>query len=88
VNGDHIPANFFSKEAAASPVSSIMGAPGPSWEFKKGKPAVVVAGTRFQTVVKNSGAVVRVTQSQGATTATAAPGQNTVQASGDQTTKP
>ena len=88
VNGDHIPANFFSREAAASPVSSIMGSPGPSWEFKKGKPAVVVAGTRFQTVVKNSGAVVRVTQSQGATTATAAPGQNTVQATGDQTTKP
>jgi hypothetical protein len=49
---------------------------------------VVVAGTRFQTVVKNSGAVVRVTQSQGATAATAAPGQNTVQATGDQAAKP
>lgn len=83
VNGDHIPANFFSKEAAASPVSTIMGAPGPSWEFKKGKPAVVAAGTKFQTVVKNSGAVVRVTQSQG-TTAAAEPlqGQPAVQAAG------
>jgi hypothetical protein len=89
VNGDHIPANFFSKEAAASPVSAIMGAPGPSWEFKKGKPAVVAAGTRFQTVVKNSGAVVRVTQSQGATAAAvAAPAQTAVQSAGAETTKP
>jgi hypothetical protein len=88
VNGDHIPANFFSKEAAASPMSSIMGAPGPSWEFKKGKPAVVVAGTRFQTVVKNSGAVLRVTPSQGTSAAAATPGQNTVQATGDQANKP
>jgi hypothetical protein len=89
VNGDHVSANFFSKEAAANPMSAIMGAPGPSWEFKKGKPAVIAAGTRFQTVVKTSGAVVRVTQSQGATAAAvAAPTQTPVQSAGAETTKP
>ncbi len=72
VNGDHIPANFFSKEAAENPMSSIMGAPGPSWEFKKGKPAVIAAKTRFQTVIRKSGAIVRVAQSQ-ATSAAAQP---------------
>ncbi len=89
VNGDHIPANFFSKEAAASPMSAIMGAPGPSWEFKKGKPVVIAAGTRFQTVVKNSGEVVRVTQSQGTTAAAvAAPAQTAAQSAGHEGTKP
>src|SRR5580704_5992254 len=91
VNGDHIPANFYSKEAAANPMSSIMGAPGPSWEFKKGKPAVVAAGMKFQSVIKNSGAVVRVTQSQGVTaSAVAMPGQTAEQSAGDQSqaTKP
>jgi hypothetical protein len=90
VNGDHLPANFYSKEAAANPMSSIMGAPGPSWEFKKGKPAVVAAGTKFQTVIKTSGAVVRVTQSQGSTAAAAAPAHTGVQPVGDQSqvTKP
>jgi hypothetical protein len=89
VNGDHIPANFFSKEAAASPMSAIMGAPGPSWEFKKGKPAVVAAGTRFQTVVKNSGAVVRVTPSQNATAAAvAAAAQTAMPSAGVEATKP
>jgi hypothetical protein len=66
VNGDHVPANFFSKEAAENPMSGIMGAPGPSWEFKKGKPAVVAAGTHFQTTVKTSGATVRVALGPGA----------------------
>jgi hypothetical protein len=81
VNGEHIPTGFFSKEAAENPMSSIMGAPGPSWEFKKGKPAVIAANTRFQTVIRKSGAVVRVTQSQG-TSASAEPlqGQPAVQA--------
>jgi hypothetical protein len=70
-------------------MSAIMGAPGPSWEFKKGKPVVLAAGTRFQPVVKTSGAVVRVTQSQGATAAgVAAPAQNAVQSAGDEATKP
>jgi hypothetical protein len=64
VNGEHVPANFFSKDMATNPMSSVMGAAGPSWEFKKGKPAVVPAGTKFQTIVKNSGAVIRVTQKQ------------------------
>jgi hypothetical protein len=88
VNGDPIPANFFSKEAAASPMSAIMGAPGPSWEFKKGKPAVVAAGTRFQTVVKNSGAVVRVTTSQNAAAAAVAAPQPAMQSAGGEATKP
>jgi hypothetical protein len=60
VNGDRVPANFFSKDMATNPMTSVMGAAGPSWEFKKGKPAVVPAGTKFETVMKNGGAVVRV----------------------------
>lgn len=63
VNGEHVPANFFSKDMATNPMSSVMGTAGPSWEFKKGKPALVPAGTKFQIIVKNSGAIVRVTQS-------------------------
>jgi hypothetical protein len=89
VNGEHIPTSFYSKEAAENPMSSIMGAPGPSWEFKKGKPAVIAAKTRFQTVIRKSGAVVRVTQSQG-TTASAEPSQgpSPVQAAGQPPSKP
>ena len=70
VTGEHIPVTFFSKEAAANPASSFLGAAGPSWEFRKGKPAVVTAGKRFDTVV-HSGAVVRVPQAlaQGQSTA-------------------
>ena len=88
-NGEHIPTSFYSKEAAENPMSAIMGAPGPSWEFKKGKPAVIAAKTRFQTVIRKSGAVVRVTQSQG-TTASAAPSQgpSAVQAAGQPASKP
>ncbi len=62
VTGDHISASFFSKEAAANPITSFTGSAGPSWEFRKGKPAVVAAGKRFQTVVHGD-AVLRVPQS-------------------------
>jgi hypothetical protein len=61
VTGDHIPANFFSKEAAANPVTAFTGSAGPSWEFRKGKPAVVAAGKRFQTVVHGD-ALLRIPQ--------------------------
>jgi hypothetical protein len=59
-NGDHVSADFFSKDAAENPMSAVMGSPGPSWEFKKGKPAVVAAKTKFQVVLNKKGAVVRV----------------------------
>lgn len=87
VNGDHIPTSFFSKEAAENPMSSIMGAPGPSWEFKKGKPAIIAAKTRFRTVIRKSGAVVRVTQSSG-TSALAEPLQGQPELPAEQTAKP
>ncbi|HUE43411.1 MAG TPA: hypothetical protein VMP12_07585 [Candidatus Sulfotelmatobacter sp.] len=61
-NGDHVSADFFSKDAAANPMSAVMGSPGPSWEFKKGKPAVVAAKTKFQVVLNKKGLVVRVPQ--------------------------
>ena len=61
-NGDHVPADFFSKEAADNPMSAVMGSPGPSWDFKKGKPVVVAAKTKFQVVLNKKGAVVRVSQ--------------------------
>src|SRR5215472_2193586 len=51
VNGDRIPVIFYTKEASANPLSSFMGAAGPTWEFRKGKPVVITAGQRFQTVV-------------------------------------
>jgi hypothetical protein len=54
VTGEHVAVTFYSKEAAANPTSSFMGAPGPSWEFRKGKPAVVPAGQRFDTVVHDA----------------------------------
>jgi hypothetical protein len=87
VNGEHIPTGFFSKEAAENPMSSIMGAPGPSWEFKKGKPAVIAANTRFQTVIRKSGAVVRVARPQG-TSASAEPLQEQPAAQAGPPTKP
>jgi Bacterial SH3 domain len=61
-NGEHVAAEFFSKEAAENPMSAVMGSPGPSWEFKKGKPAVVAAKTKFQAVLSKKGTVVRVAQ--------------------------
>lgn len=61
-NGEHVPADFFSKEAAENPMSAVMGSPGPSWEFKKGKPALVAAKTKFQAVLNKKGTVVRVSQ--------------------------
>jgi hypothetical protein len=89
VNSDHVPTSFYSKEAAENPMSSIMGAPGPSWEFKKGKPAVIAAKTRFQTVIRKSGAVVRVTQPQGTTASVEPPeGPSGVQAAGPLASKP
>jgi len=51
VSGDHVNAMFLSKEAATNPMSRIMGASGPSWEFRKGKPVSVSAGQRFNVVV-------------------------------------
>jgi hypothetical protein len=61
-NGDHVPADFYSKEAAENPMTATMGAPGPSWEFKKGKPAFVEAKTKFQAVLNKKGTTVRVAQ--------------------------
>ncbi|HEY2821795.1 MAG TPA: hypothetical protein VGJ06_12205 [Candidatus Acidoferrum sp.] len=61
-NGDHVTADFFSKDAADNPMSAVMGSPGPSWDFKKGKPAVVAAKTKFQIVLNKKGTVVRVPQ--------------------------
>lgn len=82
VTGDHIPATFFSKEASANPLSGFMGAAGPSWQFHKGKPAVVTAGQRFQTVVHGE-TVLRVPQSlAGSFPAAPTAGQPTVQAAG------
>jgi hypothetical protein len=87
VNGEHIRTGFFSKEAAENPMSSIMGAPGPSWEFRKGKPAVIAANTRFQTVIRKSGAVVRVAPPQG-TSASAEPLQEQPAVQAEAPTKP
>jgi hypothetical protein len=82
VTGDHIPATFYSKDASANPLSSFMGAPGPSWQFHKGKPAVVAAGQRFQTIVHGD-TVLRVPQSlAGGFPAAQTAGQPTVQAEG------
>lgn len=61
-NGDQVAADFFSKDAAENPMSAVMGSEGPSWEFKKGKPAVVAAKTKFQVLLNRKGAVVRVPQ--------------------------
>ncbi len=61
-NGDHVSADFFSKDAAANPMSAVMGSEGPSWDFKKGKPAVVAAKTKFQAVLNKKGTTVRVSQ--------------------------
>jgi uncharacterized protein YgiM (DUF1202 family) len=61
-NGDHVAADFFSKDAADNPMSAVMGSPGPSWEFKKGKPVVVAAKAKFQAVLNKKGIVVRVSQ--------------------------
>jgi hypothetical protein len=63
VSGDHVNAMFLSKEAATNPMSRIMGASGPSWEFRKGKPVSVSAGQRFNVVVHDD-AVLRVPATQ------------------------
>ncbi len=71
-NGDHVSADFFSKDAAANPVSAVMGSPGPSWDFKKGKPVVVAAKTKFQAVLNKKGTVVRISQADAQARAAAA----------------
>jgi len=78
ITGDHVNAMFLSKDAATNPMSRIMGAPGPSWEFRKGKPVSVSAGQRFNVVVHDD-AVLKVPtntvslQDRPAQTAVAAP---------------
>jgi hypothetical protein len=74
-NGEHIPVTFFSTETTSNPTSGFMGATGPSWEFHKGKPIVVTAGQRFDTVVHGN-AVLRIPP---ALAATLAAGQARVQ---------
>ena len=61
-NGDHVSADFYSKDAADNPMSAVMGSSGPSWDFKKGKPVVVAAKTKFHAVLNKKGIVVRVSQ--------------------------
>jgi hypothetical protein len=79
VTGERIPVIFYTKEASANPLSSFMGAAGPSWEFRKGKPAVVTAGQRFQTVVHGN-AVLKVSAAAAANLAAgAAQGQPAAQ---------
>ena len=63
VTGDHVDAMFLSKDAAANPMSRVMGAPGPTWEFRKGKPVSVTAGQRFNVVVHDD-AVLKVPSTQ------------------------
>jgi hypothetical protein len=75
-NGEHVPADFFSKEAAENPMSAVMGSPGPSWQFKKGKPAVVAAKTKFQVALNKKGGVVRVSQADVQAGATADAGDS------------
>lgn len=75
-NGDHVPADFFSKDAAENPMSAVMGSEGPSWEFKKGKPAVVEVKTKFQAVLNKKGAVVRVPQADVSASAAADAGES------------
>jgi hypothetical protein len=82
VTGERIPVIFYTKEASANPLSSFMGAAGPSWEFRKGKPAVVTAGQRFQTVVHGN-AVLKVSAAAAANLAAGGTqGQSTVPAAG------
>jgi uncharacterized protein YgiM (DUF1202 family) len=82
-NGEQVPADFFSKEAAENPMSAVMGSPGPSWEFKKGKPAVVAAKTKFQVLLSKKGAVVRVAQADVQARAAADPDAGEPQPSGN-----
>jgi hypothetical protein len=70
---------FFDKAAAANPMAKVMGAAGPSWEFRKGKPAIVAAGQRFETVVQED-AVVKLPTAQAAGVQAATP-QNAASAS-------
>jgi hypothetical protein len=88
VTGEKISTMFYSKEAAANPMAKLMGAPGPSWEFKKGKPAVIAVGQRFETVV-NDDAVVKLPAAQAAGPQNAGPAwQPTAQVTDGPATKP
>jgi hypothetical protein len=75
-NGDHVAADFFSKDSAENPMSAVMGSEGPSWEFKKGKPAVVAAKAKFQAVLNKKGTVVRVPQADVSASAAADSGDS------------
>jgi hypothetical protein len=92
VTGEHISTMFYSKQAAANPMSKLMGAPGPSWEFRKGKPVLVAAGQRFEAVV-NDDAVVKLPASAAAPQGSDAPsaaasGQPMAQTADAPSTKP
>src|SRR5580698_5213013 len=75
-NGDHVTVDFFSKDAADNPMSAVMGSSGPSWDFKKGKPAVVAAKAKFQAVLNKKGTVVRVPQADVSASAAADSGDS------------
>ena len=85
ITGDHVSAMFLSKEAATNPMAKIMGAAGPSWEFKKGKPVSVAAGQRFNVVVhddatlKIPASVLQGAAAQDASSASAMSQQTAVQ---------
>jgi hypothetical protein len=76
-SGDHVSADFYSKDAADNPMTAVMGSSGPSWDFKKGKPVVVAAKTKFQAVLNKKGTVVRVSQADVQSRATADSGDAT-----------
>ena len=77
VNNDHVSADFYSKDAADNPMTAVMGSSGPSWDFKKGKPVVVTAKTKFQAVLNKKGTVVRVSQADAQARAAADAGDAT-----------
>ena len=81
VNGDRIPVTFYTKEASANPLSGFMGAAGPTWEFRKGKPVVITAGQRFQTVVHGT-AVLKIPPALAGSLQAGAQNQAPVQAPG------
>lgn len=81
VNGERVPVTFYTKDASANPLSSFMGAAGPTWEFRKGKPVVVTAGQRFQTVVHGN-AVLKIPPALAGSLPPGAQGQAAVQTAG------
>jgi hypothetical protein len=81
LNGERIPVTFYTKDASANPLSSFMGAAGPTWEFRKGKPVVITAGQRFQTVVHGD-AVLKLPPALAGSLQAGAQGQAAVQTAG------